>query len=366
MYLNVDLSALWAEVNKIAKNPADFAIERASPREDIDIKIGSGMEVDLEDIDFSGPVAALSGRQVLLYIPDHGSNLDKVKIDPVNGKRFHVTFCTTLEEMRSKKRFDRYIATNDLSGYFRIKGVGSNGREAVSQAKLHVCKNCLQRLNYKGAQDGKVRAQVAAKFDIAEFFETFSSYFRHMPSGLAQSNVNGYTDDWVSVSEAVRQQAAFICSDCEINLQHAPRLLHVHHINGVKHDNTLDNLVALCADCHRRQPHHQHMHITHRDMQLINRYRREQDKLGDSWIEALKFADPAAHGALDLIKAKGWPAPEIGYELVDDTGAVLVELEAAWPQRQVALVLTSEAKSLVLAQRWRARTVGEVLSRAIK
>jgi hypothetical protein len=36
-------------------------------------------------------------------------------------------------------------------------------------------------------------------------------------------------------------------------------LLHVHHINGVKSDNSEMNLRVLCQYCHGEQPNHEHM-----------------------------------------------------------------------------------------------------------
>ena len=115
--------------------------------------------------------------------------------------------------------------------------------------------------------------------------------------------------------------------------------------------------MVLCADCHRNQPDHNHMHVPHSDTQLINRLRREQGKGPSDWEEAEELVDPALRGILDRMRSKNWPAPEIGYEIVDEKGAVVAELEAAWPASRYALVISANDK--VDVGGWRVETVGE-------
>ena len=114
----------------------------------------------------------------------------------------------------------------------------------------------------------------------------------------------------------------------------------MHHLNGVKHDNTASNLIVLCADCHRKKPFHEHMHVKHADAQQINHLRREQQIVsGSDWDSAFKHADPAVHGVLDFCKRKTPVAPEIGYEIFDEKGGVVAELELAWPEKKRGLYL---------------------------
>ena len=37
------------------------------------------------------------------------------------------------------------------------------------------------------------------------------------------------------------------------------RFLHAHHVNGLKWDNSVENLRALCIRCHSDQPMHSHI-----------------------------------------------------------------------------------------------------------
>jgi hypothetical protein len=359
MRLDIDFSDLWKEVERITRNRSEFVPElNRAQREPIDLALEQGKEIPLEDVDFSGPVASVQGRQVLLYIPDHRLNFDAAIEDPEKGRKFHVTWCKTLEDMQRKKRFERYFATNNLSGLFTISGLRNSTTPDEADVELMVCKNCLDKLNYKGAARGQgIRKTVAVEFKIPEFFETYSSCFRYMPSGLSKPGNQDYSKDWADVSRSKKERVGYKCESCEVELRDAARLLHSHHRNGLKSDNSDSNLMALCADCHRNQPAHEHMHVPHSDTQLINRLRRQQNIKPNDWDQVEELVDPAVRWRLDEMRMKGWEAPEIGYEAVDAEGAVIAEFEAAWPNRKYALVVNESDK--VKFPPWRIDTIGE-------
>lgn len=58
-----------------------------------------------------------------------------------------------------------------------------------------------------------------------------------------------------SAIDALRQQARkrdlFCCQACGISKRENGRELHTHHIDYDDTNNTLDNLVTLCAHCHK-------------------------------------------------------------------------------------------------------------------
>src|SRR5690606_19789276 len=130
----------------------EFTLESSgAPFGGVDIELASGKEISIDEIDFSGLVASYQGRQVLLYIPDHGHRLDEVLAGRDEGKKFHVTDCRTLDTMRRHNRFSRYFATNDLSGEFTYHGRSQYDRtRREGRANLKVCKNCTHHLNSKG------------------------------------------------------------------------------------------------------------------------------------------------------------------------------------------------------------------------
>jgi hypothetical protein len=274
MRIGVNLEALHAEVALMSNGVFDFSLERIpSGLDSVEIRLKQGIEIeDLDDIDWSGPVASYQGHQVLFYIGDQGWKIDNVIAEPAAGRRFHMSWCSTLEDMKKKGRIERYIATADLSGRFKVFGQSEDhGEERHASVGLKVCKNCLSNINYKNFS--RNRKSVFDNFDIPEFFEHYSAYFEHKPSGEVDPT-RGYTGDWDAVSQKKREQENWRCEQCTVDLLEHSRLLHVHHINGVKSDNRQKNLSALCAECHSKQPSHEHMRVSLDELRTLDGLRR--------------------------------------------------------------------------------------------
>ena len=279
MYLNVDFERLYAVVRRMGADSVDpdFAVHREVVQIDpIDIKLEEGIEVKLsEDNVTDNGLFIYRGRQVLLYIQDHGGRVQDALDNGSNGKKFHVAYCRTLEDMCGSGRYGRYVATNDLSGEFYITGYDSDTRERIDgKTHLKVCKNCLNKLNYR--RTGRTLDQIVAEFDLEAFFDTYKSFFPHMPRRRAGEFDGQYTADWGEVSRRFKETKNFICESCYLNLRDVPRLLHVHHINGVKTNNSPVNLKALCIECHSQQPDHEHIAISDENAQRIAELRWKQ------------------------------------------------------------------------------------------
>lgn len=350
MKLNVSFTSLWAQVRRVTDEVDDIDLgSNIRDIDPIDLQLGEGLEVKLEDLGDAGGLLEYKGRQVLLYIPDHGKNIEEVLAGRKDGKRIHVCDCKTLVDMRKRKRFDRYFATTDLSGEFKISGESRNHRRKVEgTTSLYVCINCLKKLNYKNSESGGKAWQVRDSFDIQEFFETYSSCFTHLPKErVGPTTDSTYTKDWKDVSARKRKSVNYICEGCQIDLTSYKRLLHTHHIDGQKGNNRSSNLKALCVDCHRKEPLHSSMFVKHKDMMLITKLRRERSIIKKNWESALEHADPALIGAFGLLRDKGWSAPEVGYEVVNNTGEVIAALDAAWPEYEVGLYIGTPNKSIL-------------------
>lgn len=279
MYLNVDFERLYAAVRRMGADSVDpdLVVRRGVTKIDpIDIQLEEGIEVDLSEVGVTdNGLFIYRGRQILLYIQDHGADVQDALDNGDVGRKFHVAYCRTLEKMHSRGRYGRYVATNDLSGEFYITGHDYDTRENIDgRTRLKVCKTCLSKLNYRRA--GQTRDQIVAEFDLKAFFATYQSSFPHMPSRRAGQFDGQYTADWGEVARRYKETKNFTCESCHLDLRNALSLLHVHHINGVKTNNSPSNLKALYIQCHSQQPDHQHITISDENTRRIAELRWEQ------------------------------------------------------------------------------------------
>lgn len=368
MKLSVDLSLLLSAVERMGAAEIEFNITTSAPPLDpIDVELGKGFELSLEDIEFSNGLASYAGRQVLLYIKDHGFRvLEAIEQPQLAGRKFHVADCSTLKEMRQKKRFDRYVVTNDLSGIFAISGIAPDTREDVNaKVKLSVCKNCLKYLNYQGHQQASAQQKnkIFSGFKISDFFDVYSSFFTHMPSGVASVGSVGYTSDWAEVSANYRARQKYCCEYCGVNLESAKNLLHVHHKNGVKSNNSLNNLIALCLDCHKKQPDHDHMFMSYSDAQKINELREKQGILAiSSWDDVFHYVDAALHGLVGLLKARNAPLPLVGMKLAKSAEFPAVMIDLAWKEIKTGVAIDPLCASTAKAAGWKIFSMAQCLN----
>lgn len=349
MKLNVDFSNLITQVNKMGAEDIDFDIViSAAPLDPIYEALSKGgIEVNLADITAKSGLLEHKGHQILLFIPEQW-DIRSTLFDGSKGNRYHVAECTTLQEMRNKGRFERYVATNNVSGSFAVFGEDKKTQESIEgEAELKVCKNCLKHLNYKGYMIGN-KGQIFNKFDLTNFFETFSSYFKQLPRSIVKNSSKGYSDDWPIISGKYKAEQSFCCEQCSVVLKENKNLLHVHHVNGVKSDNKLTNLRSLCADCHKKQPDHNHLNVTHVDIQTINSLRNNQGIVNNSsWSEVRKLADTGMEGLVLLCEQNQLPLPEVGGEVANSKDEVIAQFELGWLRNKVAVVIEPEdAKKL--------------------
>lgn len=368
MPLRVDLSALHAVVKQMGAHAleTDFSLaQQYQALDEIDIALsGAGIEVDLSDVDVDSGLLDYKGRQVLLYIQDHGSGVRSVLDGRSEGRKYHVSDCRTLREMREKGRFERYVATNDLSGDFIITGYDWESRVArEGVARLNVCKNCLTYLNYQGYVNGN-RTRVYQDFSIGEFFETYSSFFPYMPKRKAGDQDGLYTQDWGRIAGEFKLKRNYTCEICAVSLSNHRRLLHVHHRNGVKVDNVESNLQALCADCHRKQPMHDTVFVSHEEMRLLTKLRREQsvDRRFQGWERVFVLADAGVHGVLHLCKAQGMMPPDVGIEVGGRAGSEHAFLEFGWPSTKKGVAVSPRDAEIAKASGWNVFSMADALT----
>ena len=365
MKLTVDLNLLFSAVEKMGAAEIDFNIKtNAPPLDPIDTELTTGIDVSFEEIDFENGLASYKGRQILLYIRDHAQRILEAIDNPSSGNKFHISDCRTLKEMKQKKRFDRYVVTNDLSGVFSIEGFNYLTREEIKgSARLNVCKNCLSYLNYQGYQVSKNKQKIFNDFTISLFFDSYSSFFSHLPSGIAAAGSVNYTSDWENISKTYKIRQKYCCENCGVNLEKAKNLLHVHHKNGVKSDNSPNNLKALCIDCHKKQPNHAHIPALYCDTKKVNMLRQEQNILSvSSWKDVYRYVDVSLDGLVTLLKEHNAPLPTVAINLDEggkDHATTIIDL--AWKEVKVGIAIDSACATFAKATGWKIFSMAECL-----
>lgn len=336
MKLNWDFSKLHTAIQALGAKSVSFALDRASHIDDIEELLIKGVSIDLNQISSKSSLLMYKERQILLYIPDQGTNIENVlRGDSVTGKKFHVSNCITLIEMRQNNRLERYIATTDTTGKFDVHGIDCHKKPMNGRASLYVCINCLKKLNYKQAKI-KSFIEVRNNFNLSDFFNTYASCFSFMPKRTTiDVNSSTYTTDWPGISRRIRADAQWVCQSCHIDLSKHHHLLQTHHLDGVKNNNKNSNLKALCINCHRMQPLHQHMIIPLEDTRTINFLRIQQGLMQQNWNSVMNYTDSALHGIIGVLQANRWPVPQLEFS-PPGLGA---EVELAWPDSFYAISL---------------------------
>ncbi|MBP7645967.1 MAG: HNH endonuclease [Comamonas sp.] len=196
--------------------------------------------------------------RVLLYIRDV-ANYGGRDVLP----KFHVYHCSVLERMQRERRFDRYVVATRDDGKFIVNLMGSAERGRMTS--LDVCQQCLGGLNWKkftSLLDREERLAAVRHFSLKEFFGKYPKDLvtitpRHTSD---TAPLNDYPENWNEIKDRVRAQRGLKCEQCRRVLGEAGRrYLHLHHRNGLKHDNADSNLELLCIACHAEEPSHNHI-----------------------------------------------------------------------------------------------------------
>ncbi len=194
---------------------------------------------------------AQNGRRILVYIRDYGN------FEP----RFHLANCDTILSMRENDRFGRYVSAEGTDGLFFVR----RGNATLRPMRLSVCQHCLDKLQWHGfssSWSNQYRNNAVKNFSVNEFFEKFpKSLFVFDPEHDARTAPNNeYPINWSEISDAMRQACDYTCEQCGVRvLQMHYRIIHVHHVNGLKYDCGAENLKCLCIRCHAKQPKHEAM-----------------------------------------------------------------------------------------------------------
>ena len=188
-------------------------------------------------------IPIVQNRKAALYLEDAWAYYNKYNDYP----KYHVLHCRTLQNMQKFGHYGRYHASTNTDGQFLVK---LSAGEERSFFKLNICKNCLEKLK---EQYGKTIFPInPGKFPLADWFETINNVGDSDQTEQIDVSFDYLSEDWKERSLACRQNASWICQECNVNLEDDRHLLHAHHQWGTQY-NDLNDLIALCIRCHSQQ-----------------------------------------------------------------------------------------------------------------
>jgi len=238
--------------------------------DDWELLNSGGKEVVLSDVlPASDGTLEWKGHKVILHIFSIRSEWKHSTEESL--PKFHVADCKTLQGMRNKGAFDRYVVSLRTTGTFEI---GINGNRV--EKRLLVCQNCLHQLDYQNflVLDKFAKKAVITYFNIVNFFKIYDKGFYKVPHYTDKTAPHdNYTADFKEISAEIRWAKNWTCEQCQCFLKLDKKYLHVHHKNTIRTDNSVSNLQALCIDCHSKQENHAHIRNLPDYRSFIKKYR---------------------------------------------------------------------------------------------
>ncbi len=122
------------------------------------------------------------GQKVLVYIRDQKMYPN---YNDQGEYKFHICSCSTIDTYIRNKRFDRYVVSTRTDGKFLVNvvNVANNNIEENVIKEMHVCKNCLLKMSYKGYSGftGRKNDIIYQNFKLDEFFSLYNTRFIRTP-----------------------------------------------------------------------------------------------------------------------------------------------------------------------------------------
>lgn len=240
----------------------------------------TGVAIKISDVKVDGNgLFSYEGQRVLIYIKNTRQPEEVLLRNRAKSKRFHFRDCEKIREMKSLKKYQRYVAIARTDGLFPVFSLEADRSNRALEAPLGPCKYCLGEFNYLQYADvgDEAKKYIWERFSVADFFANHPSAIEDVPDAQDTHVVpDGYTPDWQEVSAHAREAARWTCQICSVDLAEARHLLHVHHVNSTKSDNRKANLRVLCLECHRKEPLHGSMHAASGDIAKLRIIKRRQ------------------------------------------------------------------------------------------
>lgn len=251
-------------------NHHDFSVDYREYKLDEKTLRKKGILVRSNEISVVGQYLSYSGKHLAVaYIYNSKSTFQTLRFNQpwFKSPKFHITWCKTLSDMKDYGRIARYVLSRSINNRYRMEALETEvdqiekfgERHEVTNIRLFPCRNCLDALSYNGyssADEEQAKVKQVEEFSVTDFLDEAEGDFFDLAQLPLESALDakpgGYTSDFRKVSLRLREKNNWTCSKCKVNMQSKRRGLHTHHVNGVKYDNSEQNLMVLCALCHKR------------------------------------------------------------------------------------------------------------------
>lgn len=206
-----------------------------------------------------GDTIVFEGRRVFLYIREFrtdAASFDEASAEPQKLRKFHIAWCETLQGMKDKGKFERYVVSTKADAPFGIALRMPDDSWQRGYANLAVCRNCLKHVNWEGYEAARhaEKKRIVQAFSRRRFLATAPTHFAALPSRYdTDPFALGYAPDWAERSRRYRESRNWRCEACGVDCSGNRNLLDTHHRNSVTSDNTAGNLQALCKLCHAKE-----------------------------------------------------------------------------------------------------------------